>query len=212
MIDGLTMFCYRYIVSFAALFTTIIAQVNFTEVDELLPSCAVCCQWVLDVRKTTDKFKLKCSLQQLIAAQCQPADFQSCLCSNTTLQNDLFVCVLASCNNTEQSRRLFYHRHIFEPLWSVIEAATVSQTLVCAGIPVPSRSAEIIRTVIILSAFAFPIIILRCISRVTLTYIWWDDWAMIIGGVSLSQIMKLIWIRIWQAIATPGSHDSHPNI
>jgi hypothetical protein len=53
MIDGLTMFCY--IVSFAALFTTIIAQVNFTEVDELLPSCAVCWESVLDVRKTTDK-------------------------------------------------------------------------------------------------------------------------------------------------------------
>jgi hypothetical protein len=53
MIDGLTMFCY--IVSFAALFTTIIAQVNFTKVDELLPSCAVCWESVLDVRKTTDK-------------------------------------------------------------------------------------------------------------------------------------------------------------
>jgi hypothetical protein len=66
-------------------------------------------------------------------------------------------------------------------------AISVSQNLVCKTVPQPSRSAELIRVVTILSAISFPVIILRIYSRFTVAYIWWDDWAIVAAGVSYTQ-------------------------
>ena len=57
----------------------------------------------------------------------------------------------------------------------------------CKGVPQPSRGAEIIRVVIILTAIAFPVIFLRLFSRYVTAWIWWDDWAIVAAGVSLNQ-------------------------
>ena len=63
-------------------------------------------------------------------------------------------------------------------------SASVSQSIICKGVPQPSRSTEIIRAIIILSAFAFPVILLRIFARRMVAEIWWDDWVIIGAGVS----------------------------
>lgn len=60
----------------------------------------------------------------------------------------------------------------------------VSQDLICKGIPYPSRSEEIARTISIISAIGFVIVTLRLASRLLVTHIWWDDWAIIAASVS----------------------------
>jgi hypothetical protein len=64
-------------------------------------------------------------------------------------------------------------------------SSTVLQNEICKGVPIPSRSAEIIRDVIIISAFTYVIIGLRFYSRALVTgEMWWDDWAIALAGVS----------------------------
>ncbi|KAH9219973.1 hypothetical protein DL95DRAFT_290708, partial [Leptodontidium sp. 2 PMI_412] len=92
---------------------------------------------------------------------CPLTDLPNCLCTNTTLQNELAVCVLRSCNFTDQ-----------------VVSTTISQNEICKGVSQPSRSAEIIRDCIIISAFTFPVILLRFLSRTIVAHrIWWDDWS-----------------------------------
>lgn len=62
---------------------------------------------------------------------------------------------------------------------------TITQNDICIGVPQPSRSAEIIRDIIIIAAVTFPIIILRFISRsLVSSRLWWDDWAIALAAVS----------------------------
>lgn len=63
-------------------------------------------------------------------------------------------------------------------------ATIILQTDICYGIPQPSRSAEIIRDVIIISSITFPIIALRFVSRSLVSNkLWLDDWAVIAATV-----------------------------
>ena len=66
----------------------------------------------------------------------------------------------------------------------IIVSASVSQNLICEGIPQPSRSKEIIRVVIISTAITFPVIFLRMTSRYIVAGIWWDDWVVVVAAVS----------------------------
>ncbi|KAE9374985.1 hypothetical protein N431DRAFT_335608, partial [Stipitochalara longipes BDJ] len=108
-----------------------------------------------------------CTLATLELSGCQLADIQQCLCTNNTLMTELGVCVLDKCDYADQ-----------------IVASDILRNELCAGVPQPSRSTEIIRDSIIIATFTFPIIILRLISRVWITRkVWWDDWAVIVAAV-----------------------------
>lgn len=74
-------------------------------------------------------------------------------------------------------------------------AASVAQNI-CKAVPQPSRSGDLIRAIIILSAFAFPIIILRIIARRMVAEIWWDDWAIIGAGVSYARRENFVKLRL----------------
>jgi hypothetical protein len=57
-------------------------------------------------------------------------------------------------------------------------------TELCASYPKESRSAEVRRVAIILSALTLPIVALRCFSRWAITrQIWYDDWAVLVATV-----------------------------
>ncbi|KAE9365087.1 hypothetical protein N431DRAFT_353714, partial [Stipitochalara longipes BDJ] len=108
-----------------------------------------------------------CTIAILGNAGCQLTDIKNCLCTNETLQYELAVCVVTSCNRADQ-----------------MVATQVSQDEICLGVPYPSRQVEIIRAEIILAAFAFPIVGLRLISRIWVAHrLWWDDWMVIIATV-----------------------------
>ncbi|KFY99223.1 hypothetical protein V498_00906 [Pseudogymnoascus sp. VKM F-4517 (FW-2822)] len=68
--------------------------------------------------------------------------------------------------------------------------ATLSmlQNFLCKGAPQPSRSAEVIRIVTIMSAIAFPMVFLRLCSRYIVSRIWWDDWVIIVAAASMVPI------------------------
>lgn len=111
------------------------------------------------------KCATNCAVAQLIDSQCELTNFQQCLCSNTTLQSQVAGCAFYNCSIPDQE-----------------VTASIFQEIVCKGFPVPSRSGEVIRTCTIVSAIAFPIVILRYLSRrVISTYIWWDDWFALIA-------------------------------
>ncbi|KAH8589850.1 hypothetical protein B0O99DRAFT_522425, partial [Bisporella sp. PMI_857] len=97
---------------------------------------------------------------------------QNCLCRNTTLQGQLSACILVSCSRTEQ-----------------YVSTSVSQNVICKGIPQPSRSGAIVRVVVASTVIAIPIIVLRLFSRYTTSYIWWDDW--VIAGAGASYNMDI---------------------
>lgn len=62
------------------------------------------------------------------------------------------------------------------------------QDVLCKGIPYPSRSAEIIRITIIITAVTYVVFALRCVSRYMVARtIWWDDFALITAIVSSSK-------------------------
>jgi len=74
-----------------------------------------------------------------------------------------------------------------------IVAADILQNQICAGVPQPSRSAEIVRDSIIIAAFTFPIIVLRIVSRVWVTQrMWWDDWMVVLAAASTSFPLSMI--------------------
>ena len=73
--------------------------------------------------------------------------------------------------------------------------ATNLQASTCEGVPQPSRSDEIIRTMIALSAITFPILGLRCFSRWSIArQLWWDDWMAILAGVRSSLQQRWIYL------------------
>jgi len=119
----------------------------------------------------------------MVAAGCPLIDVRSCMCTNVTLQSQLFLCVQANCTYPEQLSK----SHVSSSRYHILRqtaTTTLTQDSICIGVPQPSRSAEIIRIAIIVTAFTFPIIILRIVSRYTLTRLWWDDFIIIITAVS----------------------------
>lgn len=108
-------------------------------------------------------------MTQLESANCQLVDIRSCMCTNNTMQRNLAICVIGSCNTTEQAL-----------------ATTVAQDDICEGIPTPSRSGEIIQCMAIISAFTFPIIALRFLSRYLIAKrLCWDDWMIALCAILL---------------------------
>ncbi|KFY03620.1 hypothetical protein O988_01359 [Pseudogymnoascus sp. VKM F-3808] len=129
----------------------------------------------------------ECGIKVLLPAQCQLTDLANCLCTNTTLSSTFALCVVGSCSPADQ-----------------FTSSTLLQTEICKGVPKDSRSAEIIRDVIIISAFSFVIVGLRFYSRALVTsQLWWDDWA--IGLATLIMIPMTI-IPILNATRGFGEH------
>lgn len=75
-------------------------------------------------------------------------------------------------------------------------ATIVLQTGICNGIPQPSRSAEVIRDVIIIASVTFPMIALRFFSRrLVSNKLWLDDWAIVVATVRLPEIQPAVFIN-----------------
>ncbi|KIN00010.1 hypothetical protein OIDMADRAFT_181260 [Oidiodendron maius Zn] len=129
---------------------------------------------------------ISCSEQILPVAGCAFQDIPTCLCPNTTLQYQLASCIQTSCNQTEQ-----------------FTAISVSQNLMCKGVPQPSRSAEISRIIIIISLLTFPTILLRLLSRWHTSQLCWDDWAMLASAVVM---IPMAVIPIYNAGRGFGKH------
>ncbi|KFY63171.1 hypothetical protein V497_02092 [Pseudogymnoascus sp. VKM F-4516 (FW-969)] len=129
----------------------------------------------------------ECSVNVLVPAQCQLTDLSNCLCTNSTLQLEFALCVRESCDLADQ-----------------FMSSTVLQNEICEGVPIPSRSAEIIRDVIIISAFTYVIIGLRFYSRALVTTkLWWDDWAIALAALL---IIPMTIIPIFNATRGFGKH------
>ncbi|KFY05161.1 hypothetical protein O988_00212 [Pseudogymnoascus sp. VKM F-3808] len=129
----------------------------------------------------------ECGVNVLVPAQCQLTDLSNCLCTNITLQLEFALCVLESCDLADQ-----------------FVTSTVLQSEICKGVPIPSRSAEIIRDVIIISAFTYVIIGLRFYSRALVTSkMWWDDWAIALAALLM---IPMTIIPIFNATRGFGKH------
>lgn len=129
-----------------ALLGVSLSQSNLDESVTSIPSCV-----------------LECSLQVLTAANCSVAEIRECFCTSFTLQSNVALCVMKSCNATNQYSSMANARND-----------------VCAGVPQESRSDELFRSGIILSAITLPFVVLRFISRISVAQrVWWDDWAIL---------------------------------
>ncbi|KFY32527.1 hypothetical protein V493_00117 [Pseudogymnoascus sp. VKM F-4281 (FW-2241)] len=129
----------------------------------------------------------ECGVKVLVPAQCALTDLADCLCTNTTLQSAFALCVVGSCEVADQ-----------------FKSSTILQTEICKDAPKESRSAEIIRVVIIISAFSFVIIALRFYSRALVTTkLWWDDWAVALAAVLM---IPMTIIPIFNATRGFGKH------
>ncbi|KAF4629507.1 hypothetical protein G7Y89_g8639 [Cudoniella acicularis] len=139
---------------------TTLAQANLTEILLQFPACSA-----------------KCSAEILPLVGCQFTDLRECLCPNFTLRYDLAICVLGSCNLTDQ-----------------VVASTILQSEICDGVPQPSRAAEMIRASIIIALVTFPIILLRFLSQIVVTRkVWWDDWLILLTVLFyISQIFYVL--------------------
>ncbi|EGY13935.1 uncharacterized protein VDAG_00617 [Verticillium dahliae VdLs.17] len=92
----------------------------------------------------------------------------SCACTNTTLQAAISACVQKSCALLEQA-----------------QAATVTSAF-CADFPKESRRGEVRATAIACLALTLVIVLLRCVSRFTVSSrLWWDDWTTLAATVFL---------------------------
>ncbi|KAH6714727.1 hypothetical protein BKA61DRAFT_517961 [Leptodontidium sp. MPI-SDFR-AT-0119] len=128
-----------------------------------------------------------CSLKVLGPARCPLTDLPNCLCTNTTLQEELATCVLGSCNFTDQ-----------------VVSTTIAQNEICEGVSQPSRSTEIIRDVIIIASVTFLVVLLRFLSRSIVTHrIWWDDWMI---GIAAVLMVPMVVIPILNAQRGFGKH------
>lgn len=132
----------------------------------------------------------------LKAAGCELLDVRNCFCSNEDLQLQVSVCVVETCKVEDQAG--IYSQHFTSSLFLdygltlIYTAATlILQNGICYDIPQPSRSAEIIRDVIIISAITFPIIALRFVSRSLVSNrLWLDDWAVVVAAVRSPEIQS----------------------
>lgn len=120
------------------------------------------------------RLQLNCAVKMLDPTLCPMTDLpvlEQCLCTNTTVQKQLALCVLETCNLEDQAG-----------------TSNILQTEICKGYPVPSRSAELIRDVIIIAAVTFPVVGLRFFARrLVVSKLWFDDWAILLATVSVVQ-------------------------
>ncbi|ELR04908.1 hypothetical protein VC83_02790 [Pseudogymnoascus destructans] len=129
----------------------------------------------------------ECGVKVLVPANCPFTDLANCLCTNTTLQSTFALCVAGSCGLADQAK-----------------SSTLMQTQICNGTPKESRSAEVIRDVIIISAFTFVIIGLRFYSRALVaSQLWWDDWTIAFAGIIM---IPMTIIPIFNATRGFGEH------
>ncbi|KFY07172.1 hypothetical protein V492_07381 [Pseudogymnoascus sp. VKM F-4246] len=129
----------------------------------------------------------ECGVKVLLPANCPLTDLSNCLCTNTTLQSTFALCVVGTCGVADQAK-----------------SSTIMQTEICKGTPIESRSAEIIRDVIIIAAFTFVIVGLRFYSRGLVTSkLWWDDWTIAFATVIM---IPMTIIPIYNAKHGFGEH------
>ncbi|KAN0120337.1 hypothetical protein V8E51_002545 [Hyaloscypha variabilis] len=108
-----------------------------------------------------------CSLAVLDSADRNLTSIRTSLCTISTLQYELYLCILDSCSQVDQ-----------------IISINVLQDDTCFGVPFPSRKTYIIQAEIILTVFTYAAIISRLISRLWVARkIWWDDWIVIAAAV-----------------------------
>lgn len=157
-------------------------EINITAVALQMPTCAVR-STSQGPKPLTDVVKLTCSTKLLPVAECAIVDMRSCYCTNITLQHEVFDCVMGGCNMTDQLG-VFSWSVLEEKLLSYTVASTVRQELICKGVPHPSRSKEIVRTILALTVLTYLFVGLRLISRCVVSTLWWDDWLMILTAVN----------------------------
>lgn len=95
---------FLWILTFAVFSVSALPALDLGEIVSQLPNCTVSfLRPESRIEAILTPFpKITCSTEKLAAAGCLLTDMQNCLCTNTTLQNELFICVLQSCNLTEQ--------------------------------------------------------------------------------------------------------------
>lgn len=187
------------LVSIAALLNVALAESEITRLSEAftkVPSCAVRSLFVSRSDDLLTPSQQKCSVVTLQAAGCDLLDVRNCFCSNGDLQLQVSVCVVETCKVEDQAGIYFqtFTLSLFLDygLRLIYTAATlILQNEICYDIPQPSRSAEIIRDVIIISSITFPIIGLRFFSRSLVSNrLWLDDWAVVVAAVRIPEIQS----------------------
>ncbi|QKX53702.1 uncharacterized protein TRUGW13939_00782 [Talaromyces rugulosus] len=111
---------------------------------------------------------VNCTASTLTPAGCALDSPAECFCTNETMRAQLSGCLQTGCNRNDQ-----------------FVTTTVLQTLICKGVTLPSRAKKTIQVITVMSTIAFLAIILRLCSRVIISTIWWDDWAIIFCGICM---------------------------
>lgn len=78
-----------------------------------------------------------------------------------------------------------------------IATTDLFQSYICKGIPQESRATDIPTTLIVVNSIAYPILVLRLVSRwLVAGKLWWDDWIIVAAAVSAilteAYVLKLI--------------------
>ncbi|RFU24776.1 hypothetical protein B7463_g11559, partial [Scytalidium lignicola] len=83
-------------------------------------------------------------------------------------------------------------------------STAVLQKDICAGYPIASRSAELIRDIIIIAAVTFPVVALRFLARrMVVSKLWWDDFAVALAALMM---IPMTVIPIYNATRGFGKH------
>lgn len=121
--------------------------------------------------QATPSCALPCLTTAVQVGQCSLSALADCLCTNIALQSNVSTCVQTSCIYREQVR-----------------AALLAREL-CMGYPEESKGYLVRNAVIAFSAVTFPIVVLRCVSRLKVTrQLWWDDWLIVAASVFLAAL------------------------
>ncbi|KAH8801383.1 hypothetical protein F5884DRAFT_513376 [Xylogone sp. PMI_703] len=159
--------------SVGALVCVTVAQATASEILAQIPSCT-----------------LNCGVKLLDPVKCPFDDIHAvsnCLCKSETIQKELAICVLSTCNPMEQAVSM-----------------GILQDDVCVGYPVPSRSADLIRDIIIIAAVTFPVVALRFVARrMVVSKFWWDDLAIVLSALIM---IPMTFIPIYNATRGFGKH------
>ncbi|KAH8881221.1 hypothetical protein GQ53DRAFT_848384 [Thozetella sp. PMI_491] len=114
------------------------------------------------ILQATPKCALPCVLGIFSSGICSTDSIAPCICTNTTLQADLSICVQGACIFDDQLK------------------AVAIETGVCEGYPVESRSNEVKLTIIVCCALVFPFVLLRFFARIYITQtLWVDDYVIL---------------------------------
>ncbi|KAN0121837.1 hypothetical protein V8E51_000163 [Hyaloscypha variabilis] len=124
--------------------------------------------------------QIDCILPVLAETQCSLTNLtalSSCLCLNIQAESKIAKCVVTNCNYTELVK---------------VEKA---QYELCYGEPEPSRRSNILAVTIILACMVIFFVVLRCLSRHTVSKeFWWDDWMLLLAtGLFLALQAVNIW-------------------